>query len=84
VNADQAGQPQAGSGKNCRTFRGRALIKAIPFVGIATPHRANILMTYIIGRRDDIFASGQRRWAIGETVYAVTGVDERAGAGSAT
>ncbi|MFZ1768370.1 MAG: hypothetical protein WAU00_04180 [Caldilinea sp.] len=65
--------------RTAERFAGRALIKAIPFVGIAISAGANILMTYIIGRRADAYfrvgpeAVGD--W--GDSIRAVTGVDER-------
>lgn len=65
--------------KAAERFAGRALVKAIPFVGIAISAGANILMTYMIGRRADAYfqlgpdAVGD--W--GDSLRAVTGVDER-------
>ena len=70
--------------KAAERFAGRALVKAIPFVGIAVSAAANILMTYMIGRRADAYfqlgpdAVGD--W--GDTLRAVTGIDERKLAGS--
>jgi len=69
--------------KAAERFAGRALVKAIPFVGIAISAGANILMTYMIGRRADAyFQLGPE--AVGDwsdTLRAVTGLDERKLAG---
>lgn len=58
---------------------GRAFAKAIPFFGIAISAAANIITTYIIGRRADAyFRLGPD--AVGdwnESVRAITGLDER-------
>lgn len=69
--------------KAAERFAGRALVKAIPFVGIAISAGANILMTYMIGRRADAYfrlgpdAVGD--WS--DSLRAVTGIDERKLAG---
>ena len=60
-------------------FAGRAAVKAVPFVGVAVSAGANVLTTYIVGRRADAYfrlgpdAVGD--WS--ESFRAVTGVDER-------
>lgn len=60
-------------------FAGRALVKAIPFLGIAISAAANLLMTYLIGRRADAYfqlgpdAVGD--WS--DSLRAITGIDER-------
>lgn len=60
-------------------FAGRALVKAIPFVGVAISAATNLLMTYLIGRRADAyFRLGEAHvgdWA--ESLRALTGIDER-------
>lgn len=65
--------------KAAERFAGRAIVKAIPFVGIAISAGANILMTYMIGRRADAyFQLGPE--AVGDwsdSLRAVTGLDER-------
>lgn len=65
--------------KAAERFAGRAIVKAIPFVGIAISAGANILMTYMIGRRADAyFQLGPE--AVGDwsdSLRAITGLDER-------
>lgn len=60
-------------------FAGRALVKAIPFVGVAISAATNLLMTYLIGRRADAyFRLGEAHvgdWP--ESLRALTGIDER-------
>lgn len=69
--------------KAAARFASRALVKAIPFLGIAISAGANMLMTYLIGRRADAyFQLGPE--AVGDwndTLRAVTGLDERKLAG---
>lgn len=71
------------AGKAAERFAGRTIVKAIPFVGIAVSAGANILMTYMIGRRADAyFQLGPE--AVGDwsdSLRAVTGLDERKLAG---
>lgn len=65
--------------KAAERLAGRALLKAIPFFGIAISAGANILTTYAIGKRANAyFALGPD--AVGDwdtTFRAITGVDER-------
>lgn len=60
-------------------FAGRALVKAIPFVGVAASAATNLFMTYLIGKRADAyFRLGEAYvgdWS--ESLRAVTGIDER-------
>lgn len=60
-------------------FAGRALVKVIPFVGVAISAAANLLMTYLIGKRADAyFRLGEAHvgdWS--ESLRALTGLDER-------
>ena len=53
--AGQPGQPQDGGESVAERFAGRAFVKAIPFVGIAISAGANILMTYVIGKRANAY-----------------------------
>ncbi len=74
---NQAGRKLAE--KAGQRFAGRAVVKAIPFVGIAVAAGANIMTTYVVGRRADAyFRLGPE--AVGdwqESFRALTGVDER-------
>jgi len=74
---NQAGRKLAE--KAAERFAGRAIVKAIPFVGIAVSAGANMVMTYPIGRRADAyFQLGEAHvgdW--NESIRAITGVDER-------
>jgi hypothetical protein len=58
---------------------GRAFVKMIPFVGIAVSAGANMITTYIIGRRADAYVrlgpDAVGDW--NESLRAITGVDER-------
>ena len=78
---NQAGRQLAT--KTAERFAGRAIVKAIPFVGIAVSAGANMVMTYLIGRRADAyFQLGSENvgdW--NESIRAITGVDERKLAG---
>ncbi|MDW8441220.1 MAG: thioredoxin domain-containing protein [Caldilineaceae bacterium] len=60
-------------------FAGRALVKAVPFIGVAISAAANLLMTYLIGKRADAyFRLGEAHvgdWS--ESLRALTGLDER-------
>ena len=65
--------------KVAERFAGRAIVKAIPFVGIAVSAGANMVTTYVIGRRADAYF-GLGPEAVGdwnESLRAITGVDER-------
>ena len=65
--------------KAAERFAGRAIVKAIPFVGIAVSAGANMVTTYVIGRRADAYF-GLGPDAVGdwnESLRAITGVDER-------
>jgi hypothetical protein len=57
----------------------KAVVKAIPVLGVAASAGSNILSTYIIGRRADAYFSlgpeAVGDWA--ESLRALTGVDER-------
>lgn len=74
---NQAGRKLAE--KTAERFAGRAIVKAIPFVGIAISAGANMFMTYLVGRRADAyFRLGEDHmgdW--NESIRAITGVDER-------
>ena len=74
---NQAGRKLAE--KAAERFAGRAIVKAIPFVGIAVSGGANMVMTYLVGRRADAyFQLGEDQvgdW--NESIRALTGVDER-------
>lgn len=74
---NQAGRKLAE--KTAERFAGRAIVKAIPFVGIAVSAGANMFMTYLVGRRADAyFRLGEDYmgdW--NESIRALTGVDER-------
>ena len=65
--------------KAAERLAGRAVVKAIPFVGIAVSAGANLITTYLIGRRADAyFTLGPE--AVGdwnESMRAITGIDER-------
>ena len=58
---------------------GRALVKAIPFMGIAISAGANLITTYIIGRRADAYfrlgPDGVGDW--NQSFRRLTGIDER-------
>lgn len=60
-------------------FASRALVKAIPFVGVAVSAATNLVMTYLIGKRADAyFRLGEAHvgdWP--ESLRALTGIDER-------
>jgi hypothetical protein len=60
-------------------FAGRAMVKAIPFVGVAISAGANILTTYIVGRRADAYfqlgPDGMEDFST--SLRALTGMDER-------
>jgi uncharacterized protein (DUF697 family) len=65
--------------KTAERFAGRAIVKAIPFVGIAVSAGANMVTTYVIGRRADAYF-GLGPEAVGDwnqSLRAITGVDER-------
>lgn len=74
---NQAGRKLAQ--RSAERFAGRAIVKAIPFVGIAVSAGANMFMTYLVGRRADAyFRLGEE--SVGdwnESIRAITGVDER-------
>lgn len=74
---NQAGRKLAE--KAAERFAGRAIVKAIPFVGIAVSAGANMVMTYVVGRRADAyFLLGEDQ--VGDwnaSLRALTGVDER-------
>jgi uncharacterized protein (DUF697 family) len=74
---NQAGRKLAQ--KTAERFAGRAIVKAIPFVGIAVSAGANMVMTYLVGRRADAyFQLGEDQ--VGDwnaSLRALTGVDER-------
>jgi len=78
---NQAGRKLAE--KAAERFAGRAIVKAIPFVGIGVSAGANMIMTYLVGRRADAyFRLGEEHvgdW--NESVRALTGIDERKLAG---
>lgn len=65
--------------KASERFVQKSLSKAIPFIGIAAAASANMLTTYVIGKRAHAYFSlgpdAVGDWA--ESVRAMTGVDER-------
>ena len=60
-------------------FAGRAAVKAVPFVGVAVSAGANVLTTYIVGRRADAYfrlgPDGMEDFST--SLRALTGMDER-------
>ena len=74
---NQAGRKLAE--KAAERFAGRAIVKAIPFVGIGVSAGANMVMTYVVGRRADAyFQLGEDQ--VGDwnaSLRALTGMDER-------
>lgn len=57
----------------------RAVVKAIPFIGVAASAGTNIVSTYVIGRRAQAYFNlgpeGMQSWS--ESLRAISGVDER-------
>jgi len=60
-------------------FAGRGFLKAIPVVGVAASGGANVLATYVVGKRADAYFSlgPDAMQEPTEIVRALTGVDER-------
>ncbi|MCB0160448.1 MAG: hypothetical protein KDD83_20090 [Caldilineaceae bacterium] len=60
-------------------FAGRAAVKAVPFVGVAVSAGANVLTTYIVGRRADAYfrlgPEGMEDFST--SLRALSGMDER-------
>jgi uncharacterized protein (DUF697 family) len=57
----------------------RAVVKAIPFIGVAASAGINIVSTYIIGRRAQAYFNlgPERMQSWSESLRAISGVDER-------
>ncbi len=65
--------------KAIQRFGGRAFVKAIPFVGIAVSAAANMVTTYVVGRRANAYfgLGPDALQDYSESIRALSGVDER-------